>query len=708
MKIKIKLASLFLFALILGGLFSTNTAFAATVTLSGSIKDSSGNGIANASISVTDSDSGANVGSTATDDDGSGNYSMIVMEGTYDVQVNPPVESGFSSAIAFSQNILGDTTLNFILTPVGTVTLSGHIYDPLGNPLQNQKVFLLDTEIGSVVASATTNATGDYSFQVSPDTYRIKVEAEYNDGVNAPQYYGFSVRTYELTQSTILDFTLPLKRVTVHVQDAVNNPVSGVRLKTQPVGSVNDNLLFGNGLSAILAFSAYDVPGKTDPGPLTDASGNVTLWLFPTESGRTYQFIATPPSGSPYSQFTFQSIHVTGDQTEFISLQFNHASPVTTATLETQKGDGTYSDPTTVTLIAVADTGYTIANIYYAINGGAQQTYTAPFTVIGNGAHAIEYWSVDNSGAQETHKTKTFTILARYNLVGAVYIDSNQNGVQDIGELGYGDATLSLNTGQTVTTNSSGEYSFSNLPTDVYTETLTVPNGYAATTTNPASVPLSADTTQNFGIAPIPTNTPTPTETPIPTPTNTPTPTPTETPTPTPTNTPTPTPNPTQLTSLSPAKMWVGLSNFFGFGTKFDVKAEAYKDTTLISSGQLNSIDPGFGFGGFASAKLNTIPFNAFQPVDFPQGSKLSIKVSARTACTGSVNPLGTARLWYNDSQANSNFGATIGANAGFYYLRTNSALAAAVGSGPKQTVDVQGGAACSAFKSFGTWMITP
>ncbi len=212
--------------------------------------------------------------------------------------------------------------------------------------------------------------------------------------------------------------------------------------------------------------------------------------------------------------------------------------------------------------------------------------------------------------------------------------------------------------------------------------------------------------------SPTPTNTPTntltptPTETPTPTPTDIPTPTPTATPTPT--STPTPTPAPDKLTALSPAKVWVGLPNFFGAGAKFDLKAEAYKDTSFVSTGQLNSVDPGLGFGGFTSAKLNTIPFNAFAPVDFPQGSQLSIKVYARTACTGSLNPLGTARLWYNDSQANSQFGATIGTNASNYYLRNNFVLSTTVGSGPKQTVDVQGGAACSVFKSFGTWTVTP
>ncbi|MGH7204437.1 MAG: SdrD B-like domain-containing protein, partial [Candidatus Levyibacteriota bacterium] len=71
---------------------------------------------------------------------------------------------------------------------------------------------------------------------------------------------------------------------------------------------------------------------------------------------------------------------------------------------------------------------------------------------------------------------------------------------QDIGEAGYSGATVTLNTGQTTTTDSNGTYTFSGLRAGIYTDTVTLPTGYSATTTNPATVALSANTTQNFGI----------------------------------------------------------------------------------------------------------------------------------------------------------------------------------------------------------------
>jgi malectin (di-glucose binding ER protein) len=67
-------------------------------------------------------------------------------------------------------------------------------------------------------------------------------------------------------------------------------------------------------------------------------------------------------------------------------------------------------DPVTVTLTAIADSGGSVANTYYTVDGGTQQTYSSPFTVTGDGSHTITYWSVDSNGSQEPPNSDTFTI----------------------------------------------------------------------------------------------------------------------------------------------------------------------------------------------------------------------------------------------------------------------------------------------------------
>jgi uncharacterized delta-60 repeat protein len=160
-----------------------------------------------------------------------------------------------------------------------------------------------------------------------------------------------------------------------------------------------------------------------------------------------------------------------------------------------------------------------------------------------------------------------------------------------------------------------------------------------------------------------------------------------------------------RLTSLNPARIWVGLKNSDDVGVRFDLLAEVRKDGVLVGSGQLNSVAA--GSSGFNNAKLDTIPFSSFSPVDVPAGSQLSLKLSVRNACSGSRHNSGVARLWFNDSVANSRFGATIGATTSDYFLRDGFLLAPTAGPGPKKTVDVQAGAKCSPFKPFGTWSIT-
>ena len=466
------------------------------------------------------------------------------------------------------------------------VTLNGHVYGPQGNPLINQTVYLQTS--GGARTTATTDSSGDYSLQVAPGTYILDISS-YNGAVNhppvnAPQYYELKKSNYSLTQNTTLDITVPAKKLDIHVQDPQGVAVNNAAIQaTHPCGwgclANVDGLSIGGGITDARGESLY---GYIDPAPVTDSSGNVTLWLFPNNFDKSYDIAATPPSGNIYNQFILNNVVVTGNQNELISLQYNHDTPITTASLATKNSDGTYASPTTATLSATAASGYTVANTYYTIDGGTQQTYSSPlpFTISGVGEHTITYWSIDNSGVQETHNSKTFTIAA------------------------------------------------------------------------------------------------------------------------------VPTPTPTQLTSLSRAKVWVGVKNSDDVGIKFDLKAEIYKDNTLISSGEIDSVSG--GSSGFAHAQLDTIPFNSFSPINFPADSQLKIKLYARNACSGSGKNSGTARLWYNDSQANSKLAATIATNTSDYFLLNNSTLGTSSGTGPKLTSDLSAGAKCSPFKSFGTWTITP
>lgn len=255
-----------------------------------------------------------------------------------------------------------------------------------------------------------------------------------------------------------------------------NQPQSGEVVCTNlPVNSSSDATLQPGTVSFVLVdmytgsgtseYGTYDFPGFPTPTPTPPVTPGLTL---------------TP--GVPIT-------------------------PTTVATLSPSPyPDGTYPDPVTVALSANATYDNTVANTYYTVDGGSQQTYSSPFTVTGSGSHTITYWSVDSAGNQESPNTQTFSISEAYSLSGTVFTDSNRDGVQDNGEQGYPNATVTVSqNNQTIastTTDNNGDYSFPSIESGIYSVAVTLPSGDVATTTNPATVDLTANTTQNFGIAP--------------------------------------------------------------------------------------------------------------------------------------------------------------------------------------------------------------
>jgi uncharacterized repeat protein (TIGR01451 family) len=167
------------------------------------------------------------------------------------------------------------------------------------------------------------------------------------------------------------------------------------------------------------------------------------------------------------------------------------------------------------------------------------------------------------------------------------------------------------------------------------------------------------------------------------------------------------------LTDLGSAPVWVGLKNSDDVGTKFDLLAEVLRKSGLpgspevvVGSGQINDVSG--GSSSFNNAILQTILLTLDGQADFCTGDILEFRLSVRVAAS-SGHSSGTARLWFNDSAANSRFNATVAGAANDYFLLDGFVLDTAAGPGPKKTSDVLvnrnvGG---NPFKPFGTWSKT-
>ncbi len=112
--------------------------------------------------------------------------------------------------------------------------------------------------------------------------------------------------------------------------------------------------------------------------------------------------------------------------------------PVTTATgLQTSATTGWQTSSQTVTL-AATDAQSGVSATYYKVDGGAQQTYGAPFAVSTQGSHSVVYWSVDAGGNTEAQHTG-------YVNIDATAPTTTATGLQGANNTGW------QTTGQTVT-----------------------------------------------------------------------------------------------------------------------------------------------------------------------------------------------------------------------------------------------------------------
>jgi photosystem II stability/assembly factor-like uncharacterized protein len=94
---------------------------------------------------------------------------------------------------------------------------------------------------------------------------------------------------------------------------------------------------------------------------------------------------------------------------ESAAVNIDLTPPHTAASLSGTQNGGVYSSPVQVTLTP-GDNLSGVANTVYQIDGGTLQAYTGPFSVSGNGSHAVTFHSTDNAGNAESSQSASFTI----------------------------------------------------------------------------------------------------------------------------------------------------------------------------------------------------------------------------------------------------------------------------------------------------------
>ena len=166
----------------------------------------------------------------------------------------------------------------------------------------------------------------------------------------------------------------------------------------------------------------------------------------------------------------------------------------------------------------------------------------------------------------------------------------------------------------------------------------------------------------------------------------------------------------TGLSGPVTAKIWLGLKNSDDVGTYFDVLAEVLKNGSVIGTGEIDNVKG--GSSGFNNAALRAIDIAlSTSPVPIATGDTLGLRLSVRITAVGGHRS-GTARLWFNDTQADSRLEFSLYGTPTTLYLLDGFVLGATpapVTKTSKKTIDVtvdrlKNG---NAFMSFGTWSKT-
>ena len=164
----------------------------------------------------------------------------------------------------------------------------------------------------------------------------------------------------------------------------------------------------------------------------------------------------------------------------YIWVSIDTTVPVAKATLSgTISSGSTYKSAVQVTLSATAG-GSGVSHIYYTLDGGAQTTYSAPFTVAALGGHTVKYWAVSGSGETEPALTTTFSIASPTTTTLAASPNPAVNGQV---------VTLKASVVASLSGTPTGNVTFKNGATALGTVTLS--GGVATMTTS--TLPLGSD-----------------------------------------------------------------------------------------------------------------------------------------------------------------------------------------------------------------------
>ncbi len=470
---------------------------AAAFTLSGTVYGGS-NPLPDATVSLKNADTGTQLGSSVTDVNGL--YSFTVDNGTYNLGVVAPANSGFSDSVVNGVVINGgDVTQNVVLLSQG-FTLSGVVRDPNGSPINGVNLAIYDQATDARVGSfITTDVTGAYSFLLSNGVYRIRMYG-YASQSNTP------IPDYWTNEAVVTDITLsadtnldifPFVTLSGKTTDSNGTPVGNVELL------MNESWYTDSGGPSQTYRHVEYLQGLAK----SDANGNFSINLIPHDN---YSLTWAPPTGSNLGNTVFNNVSVISNTNrDFILkppftlsgvVRDPGGNPINGVSLSVHDQSSKAQVGNTVTTNSTGNYSFSIASGTYRIKMyGSAVSSNTPMP---------DSWLKDPVVSEiAITSDKTLDIFPFVRLSGKI-TDPNGNAVGGAGFVvdeywytypasGYVTHSLDYSKGL-IKSDASGNYSLNLLPKDNHSIALIAPAGSGLGDTLYQNVAVTSSSTRDF------------------------------------------------------------------------------------------------------------------------------------------------------------------------------------------------------------------
>jgi hypothetical protein len=203
--------------------------------------------------------------------------------------VTPPTGPYFNQA-GFSLPAAGSLDITF----PSTATVRGVVHDYDGAPLPGLSVGLFSADM-SYLPSTISGADGSYALTVPTGSYSLSLARTFSpDGRGRNDTYSISTDAFSVAVSAdrVIDLTMPVRPVTVHITAPSGAPVSGARV--QASDDVYNSTPGQNELFPGAPGRGWRASNRT-----TDSNGDAQLLVLP---GGPVTVNAYAPDGSPLAQ----------------------------------------------------------------------------------------------------------------------------------------------------------------------------------------------------------------------------------------------------------------------------------------------------------------------------------------------------------------------------------------------------------------------